>query len=347
MSSQGVSSGPSANDPGLGGFMAGGTDYSAFSPVPDASSGSNASVGASTVSQALTAPQLPPMIGTGGTFSADTTAISGVGQPQQSQDSFSSLGSSTVGFGSPPVDAFGSTGPSATPSVASVPSFGGAAAPSSGPVGGGPGPGAGTGGIIPSGGGNSIEDLLSQLGQGALKSITSNPLGILAGAAPLIKQAISPAKIPQQAQLQGLAAQEQVLQAQQQQYGTALTSPLITGQLPSGAKQQVDNAVNDAISTTKARYANLGLSGSTMEADAVSNIQNQSSALTFQIAENMAQTGQAALSGAASALGLQDQVYSQLMQAQVAQDNALQQAIANFASAASGAPKNLSVKLGS
>lgn len=169
---------------------------------------------------------------------------------------------------------------------------------------------------------------------GLLAALGIGAAGTLAG--PKLSGAIN--KVPQEGALKGLASQEASLQAQQQQLGGELTQPLITGNLPPEAAQSVTNAVNDAISTTKARYANLGLSGSTMEADAIANIQNQKSALTFQIAQQMATTGQAALTGAANALGLQDQVYSQLMQAQVQQDQALQQAIASFAgAAASGA----------
>lgn len=169
---------------------------------------------------------------------------------------------------------------------------------------------------------------------GLLASLGIGAAGTLA--APKLSGLIN--KVPQQGNLDALAAQEKSLQGQQQQLGGELTQPLLTGNLPPEAAQSVSNAVNDAISTTKARYANLGLSGSTMEADAIANIQNQKSALTFQIAQQMATTGQAALTGAANALGLQDQVYSQLMQAQVQQDAALQQAIASFAgAAASGA----------
>lgn len=177
-------------------------------------------------------------------------------------------------------------------------------------------------------------------GGGILDYFKKNPallasLGIGAGgivASPVLSKIFN--KVPQEAQLNQLAGQESALAAQQNNLGTTLTDPLVTGKLPSGAQQEVTNALNDAISTTKARYANLGLSGSTMEADAISNIQNQSTALTFQIAQNMATTGQAALTGAANALGLEDQVYTALMGAQVAQDTALKNAIAAFAGAA-------------
>ncbi len=195
--------------------------------------------------------------------------------------------------------------------------------------------------LAPGAGAASGGGLSSIPGVGGVASFLGNNPGLAAtlgvgGAglllAPKLSKSLNP--VPQQDNLTNVANQEASLSAQQQQLGTTLTNPLVTGQLPPQAEQVVQNSVNDAISTTKARYANLGLSGSTMEADAISNIQNQSSGLTFQIAQQMAATGEQATSTAASALGLQDQVYSQLMSAQVAQDSALQQAIASFAGAA-------------
>lgn len=165
--------------------------------------------------------------------------------------------------------------------------------------------------------------LAATLGIGAAGTLASGKL------APLIA-----GKVPQQPGLEALLAQERGLAGTQQQLGTTLTDPLVTGKLPSGAEQSVTNAINDAITTTKARYANLGLSGSTMEADAVANIQNQATAIRFKIAQEMAQTGIQATSQAAGAMGLQDTIYTQLMNAQISQDQALQQAIARFAGAA-------------
>jgi len=162
-------------------------------------------------------------------------------------------------------------------------------------------------------------------------------------AAPFVSKLINP--VPQQAGLQSLQQQEAQLAGSQGAYGSTLQQPLLTGQLPPQAQTAVDTATNDAIASTKARYANLGLTGSTAEADAISNIQNQKSTLTFQIAEQMAQTGGAAITTAANALNLQDQIYSQLMNAQVAQDASLQSAIARFAAgAAIGSSGNANVK---
>ena len=155
-------------------------------------------------------------------------------------------------------------------------------------------------------------------------------------------------KVPQQDALGTLQSQEAALAASQQAYGSALQQPLLTGVLPPQQQQVVDNAVNDAIASTKARYANLGLSGSTMEADAISQITSQKLAMQGQLESQMAALGQGAVSQASNAMGLQDQIYNQLMQTQVSQDNNLQNAIARFAGAAAGAStgKGVNVQLG-
>ena len=243
--------------------------------------------------------------------------------------------------------------------------LGAPAAPASGPItpalSGGPAPlGGGTGAaglagpsgidaaptIGPAGSGSAASDVTAGAGRAATDtsgfgSFLSNNRGLLTSlglplaataASPLLSHFINP--VPQQAGLQQLQQQEASLANQQQQLGSTLTNPLVTGQLPPQAAQEVSNAVNDAVSSTRARYASLGLTGSTMEADAIANIQNQRSAITFNIAQQMATTGQQAVSQASTALGLQDQVYSQLMNAQVAQDTALQQAIARMAAGA-------------
>jgi len=157
--------------------------------------------------------------------------------------------------------------------------------------------------------------------------------GVL-GAGALAQLLAKQGGIPQQGNLDALAGTAQSTAAADRQLQKTLTDPLVTGNLPPDAQQAVNNALNDAIATTKARYAQLGLSGSTMEQDAINAVKNQTTALTFQIAQQMANTGLQAGQQGLNALGLQDQIFNQLMNAQIAQDTALQNAIAQFASAA-------------
>lgn len=126
--------------------------------------------------------------------------------------------------------------------------------------------------------------------------------------------------------------------------GRTLMDPLTSGKLPAGAEQSVANMVKGQETSTKGRYASLGLSGSTMEGDALVNVQNQATAQRFQIAQQMAMIGSQAVSQAIQELGIserafgdQGKLYGDLMKAQMQQDKDSSAAIANFAKAIGGA----------
>jgi len=155
------------------------------------------------------------------------------------------------------------------------------------------------------------------------------------------------------AQAGNIVGEAQVAQERQGQLfgtGTDLLSSIQSGQLPPGAEQSVQNQINQSIQTVKARYAALGQTGSTMEADAIANIQNQATALRFSIAQQMAQLGEATIGESLRALGISQQgftsagqlfgeqakVFSDLMAAQMKQDASTQDTIGKFASAIGG-----------
>jgi len=115
-------------------------------------------------------------------------------------------------------------------------------------------------------------------------------------------------------------------------YGRTLMDPLLTGKLPPGAEQAVQNAIKQATDTSKARFASLGQTGSTMEGDTIANIQNQATEMRFQIAQNMAQTGLKATQESIQALGLESSIYSKMMDAQMKQDSDMSATIGKFAS---------------
>lgn len=141
---------------------------------------------------------------------------------------------------------------------------------------------------------------------------------------------------PNSANLTATAQQAENLANQQTQYGAALEQYMTTGQLPPGAQAAVDQATQAAIATVKSKFAGMGLGGSAQEAAAIASIQQNASAQSFQIALQMAQQGQQAISTAEQALGLTSTVYSNLMQATIQQDQNLSNAISNFASAVGG-----------
>jgi hypothetical protein len=140
--------------------------------------------------------------------------------------------------------------------------------------------------------------------------------------------------VPYLQQQQGLTASEQALFQQQQAYGQHLQQPLLTGVLPPGQQAAVSKGLQDAISTIKGRYASMGLTGSSMEADAIANAQQQAVIAGTTIEQQMAQTGQSAIQSATQALGMEAGVYNTIMNAVLQQDQNLANAVSGFANAA-------------
>ncbi len=180
----------------------------------------------------------------------------------------------------------------------------------------------------PSGGGitdflGKNKNLLTLLGLGVGGQLASGP----------ISNALGLNKVPGSQDLKALAQQEATLASGQQAYGQQLQQPLLTGVLPPGQQQAVTNALNDAIATIKGRYGSLGLSGSSMEAEAIANAKNRSVEAAGQIEQQMAQTGTQAISSATANLGLEEQIYNTLLNATIQQDQALGNSISRFASA--------------
>jgi hypothetical protein len=191
-----------------------------------------------------------------------------------------------------------------------------------------------TGGVAPTGAAAAAPGMFGGFGNW----ISANPgtaamLGL--GGASLSAQLLNKSQgVPYLGQQQGIAAQQARLAGQQQRYGTALEQPLLTGVLPAGQQEAVAKGLQDAISTIKGRYAAMGLTGSTMEADAIANAQNQAVIAATNIEQQMAQTGQGAITSAAQALGAEASTYNTIMNAVLQQDQNLANAISGFANAA-------------
>jgi len=140
--------------------------------------------------------------------------------------------------------------------------------------------------------------------------------------------------------ISGAAAQAEGAAGPLMGAGVNLLNPLQTGQLPTGAQAEVQNYLTQANAATKSKYAQLGQTGSTMETDALNQNSTNAQALTFQIAQQMAQTGLQATGQSIQALQAagtldtdQANIYTNLMKAQMTQNSSLFSAIGSFAGA--------------
>ena len=138
--------------------------------------------------------------------------------------------------------------------------------------------------------------------------------------------------------------------------GQGLVQPLASGagpgSLPSGAEAELSQATQSAIATIRSQYASMGLSGSTMEQQAINEVQSNALTQRYNIATQMAQTGlneintgEGVTGQGTGALNSASSIYTNLLNQSLQQDEALQQAISGFAGqvAASQNPVNLAL----
>jgi hypothetical protein len=176
-------------------------------------------------------------------------------------------------------------------------------------------------------GGASSNAFLASLG------LTPTSAGLLGlGAAGLgygVYKANQP--LPDQAQLQQIAQQLASNSAASQAQAQQLIDPLISGNLPPGQAAQVQQALQDSITATKARYASMGMSGSSAETDQIAYLIGKSVSLAGSLEQQMANAGISLSSQAANDLNVESTLFQSLMNATINQDNALASAIAGFA----------------
>lgn len=125
----------------------------------------------------------------------------------------------------------------------------------------------------------------------------------------------------------GLAGQESA-------EGTNLINLGNAGQLTPGQQATMQQQLNDAITTIKSNYAQQGMSGSSAEANAIGQAQQQFAAQISQLAQGEISTGM-------QALGMGSQAEQAIANQQVQQDKSLYDSIIALAgSSAGGAQKN-------
>ena len=113
---------------------------------------------------------------------------------------------------------------------------------------------------------------------------------------------------------------------QANQQSQQLQSYLSSGQLPPGLQTSLDSARADAEASIKSRYANMGMSGSSAEAQ---DIQNMHSRIVSQGADMAMQLFQQGVSEQA----ISSRLYETIMQEQIAQDQQLSSGITNMVTA--------------
>lgn len=130
--------------------------------------------------------------------------------------------------------------------------------------------------------------------------------------------------IVQQNKLNSLEAPLTNAAKQAKQQGNALDSAIFGGQLPAGAQAAVNQSTQAQKAQVRSTYANLGLSGSTMEADALAQVDQAAAAQTFNFAQNLLQTG-------LGQLGASSGYYNDIIKAQMQQDQDLGSAFTGLA----------------
>ena len=223
---------------------------------------------------------------------------------------------------SPDTGLVGSTGPSDTGWTATG---GGPQAPQ--PIGAWPnatGPSTGNttaGGwtdATPSGGGSMLSNIANTLGISKSSIIPAGVAGI-----GLAKDLLSPTNSLQgQSQLSAEAAQTASQSQTMQNY-------LTTGTLPPGVQTTINNATSGAQAAIRAKYASMGLSGSSMETQELNQLNLNAASAGAQVALNLYTQG---LSDAQISAG----IYKTLLSTDQEQQQLTSNAISNMAAALSG-----------
>lgn len=295
---------------GIPGTTPGATPSAAAGAAPSTGlggAGAGGSVGA------ITAPNINPNIGNINASLPDLTASigapgagggGGLGGAASSGGNIAGSASgglpdlsSSIGAGSAPAGTVAA--PSVSPNIGNV----SGAAPS-----------------LPSAGGGGISGGLNNIGSSLAAGIEKNPLQALSSGLGIVQS--------EQAQnalnntIKGVSSQI----AGQNAGATSLESALTTGQLPPGAQAAVNQATQSAQAAIRGKYAQLGLTGSTMEQQELNNVTQQAAGQVFQLADQLYGQG-------LSQTGLSNQLYSSILQAQGQQAGVTRNSLTNYASA--------------
>lgn len=181
----------------------------------------------------------------------------------------------------------------------------------------------------PSGGGSSPSggSALDKLAAGAMNSVTKNPLGIAVAAGGLGLNLLKGNQDPE-----GLAQIRDAANSLKST-GSVLQSYLQTGTLPPGMQASVDQATKSAKARIIANYASRGLSTNPAHNSALGQELSQ---LDQNAIITAATLGDKLMSQGLSATQISQQLYTAIMNNDIARSKATGSAIANFAAALGG-----------
>lgn len=198
-----------------------------------------------------------------------------------------------------------------------------------------------TGATAASGAGTSIADTLKSAGSGALKSLTSNPLGVALGAAGLGYNMLQGQKqTPNQQALTAEAAKANANSDQMVASGQALQQYLTNGTLPPAYQAQVDQAIDAAKTTAISNAAAQGLptdpNKNTALAATLAKIDASRPQMQAQVASQLFSSGSSLVSAGQQSANLSSNLYQALVQNDTTSAANTGKAIANLAAALSG-----------
>jgi len=188
-----------------------------------------------------------------------------------------------------------------------------------------PGAAGGGGGIL-----GGAKDVFSEVG--GLKGLTA-----LASAGILGSELLKgPQAYPQQTQLAGQAAGYGQQGGNLLALGNNLANPIQTGALPPGANAAIDLSTAASKAGVASKFADLGLSGSTMEGQALATADQQAAAQKFGVADQMLNSANQIFGDAARFSALGTDTTTNLLKTSMTEDEQYRAALANFAKALGG-----------
>jgi len=111
----------------------------------------------------------------------------------------------------------------------------------------------------------------------------------------------------------------------------------VTRALPVGTHAAIDQAANAAKAQIRSSFAAMGINPtSTMAKEQLAQVDQEAAVQKFNAAKGLAQIGLSEVTGAQTAESMAGQDLTQLMNAKIKQDEALQLALARFAGGIAG-----------